>query len=628
MKWVWRLLAVIVVLIVVAVGALFLIPSDRIAKLATDRFEAATGRQLVLEGDIKPSVWPVLGVSTGAVRLENSDWAGPEPMFEATGVSIGIAPLSIFGNVQVTNVTLENPVLRIATGESGETNLDFGNAPTGGPTARSEPSELPTLDVARISGGTVIYQGPDGAETRLDDLKATLTFPDASGPTDLALAGRFGDAAFEMDGQIARLSDLLDGALVPVQLTGKSGSAAMEFLGNASSSPVKLDGALVAEAKDINALLGSFGVSGADVPVGLGKDALSLATSVSFEDQTLALRALDIGLDQNRIVGEATVTLGGPRPVVDADFNLGDFNLAAVETGGGADEDASGETVGWSTDPIDMSALNTLDGRIGVQASSLRLGTSAIEALVTETRIDNARSVTNIQRLRAYDGEATGSVVLNARNGFSTRFTAEGSAFAISRLLSELVGYDRIIAAGDLQLSVLGVGNTIDALMNSLDGEGSFRVGAGELLGLDIVGMLRNLDPSYLGAGQVTLFDEITGTFRIVDGVVINEDMRLTAPLFRATGAGRIGVGKQSIDFRFIPELLGGDNAGIKVPLLVTGSWQNPKVRLDLEGAISDRVEEEVREAIEKEVEKRLEEDLEDKIEDKLREGLGNLFGR
>ena len=37
----------------------------------------------------------------------------------------------------------------------------------------------------------------------------------------------------------------------------------------------------------------------------------------------------------------------------------------------------------------------------------------------------------------------------------------------------------------------------MNALMNSLNGEGSFNIGAGELLGLDLVGMLKSLDTSF-----------------------------------------------------------------------------------------------------------------------------------
>ena len=86
------------------------------------------------------------------------------------------------------------------------------------------------------------------------------------------------------------------------------------------------------------------------------------------------------------------------------------------------------------------------------------------------------------------------------------------------------------------------------------------------------------------------------------------------------------------MNLRFIPELLGGDNAGIRVPLLVTGTWDKPKVRLDLESALKSRVEEELRERVEREIGERVEQELggsiEDRLEERLRKGLGDLLNR
>ncbi|MDU8945060.1 AsmA family protein [Ovoidimarina sediminis] len=636
MKWVWRLLGLVVLLIVLAVGALFLVPTERIAAIATDRFEAATGRALVIEGDVRPTLWPVLGVTTGAFLLENADWAGPEPMVEAAGISVGIDPGTIFGDIRVTGIEIREPVIRLATGADGTGNWAFGEAGSapaagagGGGTGASRAL---TLDAARITGGTVIFTPADGTTVRLDDIDLTAGFPDSAGPVTLAMAARMGEAAFSGEAEVVALSELLAGGTSPLQAALTLGSAEVALDGILGLQPAALDGALRASASDLARVFAALGQPAPDLPRGLGRDRMEATALVAFEDETLSVADLDLTLDENRVQGVAQVRLGGARPVVQADLNLGNFDLGGVETGGGAETNAAGATTGWSTEPFDVSALGLIDGRIGVTASGLRLGTSTIGALATETVIEDRRAVTEIARLQAYDGSAAGTLVLNGRDGFSTRLDIAGSAFAISRLLSELVGYDRIVAAGDLQLDVLGVGNSMDRLMNSLNGNGAFRVGAGELLGLDIAGMLRNLDPSYVGQGHTTIFDEISGTFRIVDGVVINDDLRLTAPLFRATGSGRIGIGGQTLDLSVVPELLGGENAGLKVPLRVTGSWDNPRVRLDIEGAIRERVETEVRERVEKEVKERVEDELKDAVEggleDVLKKGLGGLLNR
>ena len=71
MRWIYRLIGLIAVLVVVAVGALFLIPSDRIAAVATRQFEAATGRAMTISGPVRPTLWPRLGVRIEGVALAN-----------------------------------------------------------------------------------------------------------------------------------------------------------------------------------------------------------------------------------------------------------------------------------------------------------------------------------------------------------------------------------------------------------------------------------------------------------------------------------------------------------------------------------------------------------------------------
>ena len=130
--------------------------------------------------------------------------------------------------------------------------------------------------------------------------------------------------------------------------------------------------------------------------------------------------------------------------------------------------------------------------------------------------------------------------------------------------------------------------------MNSLNGEGAFDVGAGELIGLDIVGMIRNLDTSFVGDTRRTIFDEITVSFRVVDGVVIYDNLAVNAPLFRATGTGEIGLGAQTLNLRLMPELLGGEEAGLAVPLTIRGTWDAPRIGLDLENLVRRGIETEL----------------------------------
>ena len=74
MRWLVRLIGSVLVLIFLLGLMVVLMPKDRVAQMAADRFASATGRKLTIEGSVRPSIWPVLGVKTGPVRLANADW--------------------------------------------------------------------------------------------------------------------------------------------------------------------------------------------------------------------------------------------------------------------------------------------------------------------------------------------------------------------------------------------------------------------------------------------------------------------------------------------------------------------------------------------------------------------------
>ena len=50
MRWIVRIVLTLVAVAVVAFGLLLLLPADRIARIATDKFETATGRAMTAGG--------------------------------------------------------------------------------------------------------------------------------------------------------------------------------------------------------------------------------------------------------------------------------------------------------------------------------------------------------------------------------------------------------------------------------------------------------------------------------------------------------------------------------------------------------------------------------------------------
>lgn len=166
------------------------------------------------------------------------------------------------------------------------------------------------------------------------------------------------------------------------------------------------------------------------------------------------------------------------------------------------------------------------------------------------------------------------------------------------------------------------------ALMSSLSGTGSVELGDGQIKGIDLAAMMRNLKNAFGGFEGATDFTSLTGTFEMDRGVLQNVDLSLVSPLFRAGGRGSIDVGARAMNYEVTPMRL-AEGAEFTVPVMITGPWNNLRFRPDLE-ALADLLlnsdfenSEELRRAREKLQEVRaVLDDPEAAIEDRLRKEL------
>jgi AsmA protein len=89
-------------------------------------------------------------------------------------------------------------------------------------------------------------------------------------------------------------------------------------------------------------------------------------------------------------------------------------------------------------------------------------------------------------------------------------------------------------------------------------------------------------------------FAELGGTYVIARGVLTNQDMLLRSPLLRVSGKGTVDLPRRRVDYRIEPKVVAStkgqgstaDAAGIKVPVIVSGPWDNLSYKPDLAGAL------------------------------------------
>lgn len=596
MRWILRLFFTLLTLAILATGAAFLIPTERIAALAAQQFKTLTGRELTISGSVRPSIWPQLGVRTGPVTISNAEWSKVGPMLQAEALEIGLdMPALMNGVVKITRVEATSPVLVLERAKDGRANWELGGQNGGSVTPSTPGVGSPfTLDTGVIRGGVLRYiDHQAGSRIELSAINATAAFPTFDGPMVLDLSGMLNGQGVALKGQVAEFSTLLRGKVVPLSLTLTAGAAKVGFEGRMGSAPLTAEGALQADLADLAAVSALAGVARPALPEGLGARTVAVSGAVTLTDAgAVYLRGGRVTLDGNVLTGDADILTAGERPKVSAQITAGMLNLAGVAGAGGGGTSGA-RASGWSTAPIDASGLGALDATVALTAEGIDLGGAKLGATRVLMALDRARAVFDLREIAAYGGTISGQFVANGRGGLSLGGDIRVAGLAMQPLLADVAGYDRLIGTGDIALKFLAVGNSMDALMQGLSGSGQFSFGKGELRGLDLAGMLRTLDTGYVGEGAKTIFDAITASFTIKDGVLSNDDLVLAAPLVKASGAGKVGIGARTLDYRMQPVALAeaDGTGGITVPLLITGPWAAPKFRLDLEALAREKLE-------------------------------------
>lgn len=588
MRWLVRILSALVMLVLVVLGLVFLIPSEKVAGLAAAEFEKISGRTLVLEGAVRPSVWPQLGVKTGPVTISNAEWSTEGPMLSADALSIGLDMKALIGgDVKITTIEAEAPRIVLERAADGRVNWDF-TSEASTPSSAAQGAGTPfTLDRGLVTDGTVIFVDHlAGSRTELTGIGAEVKIPSFTGAAGVDLKARMNGQALALAGTVGAFASFLEGKVVPVSLAGTVGGSEFDFDGRLGTAPLAADGQLEANVSDLAAVFGLLGQAAPALPEGFGRRSITAAGKVTYAPEgSVHLREGAVVLDGNRFVASGDLFLSGERPKLNAQLTAGalDFSALGGDGGGGA----SGG--GWSDARIDASGLGALDAEVALVADSIALGGMQLGKTRVLVTMDRGRAVFDIREMRAYDGLITGQFVMNGRSGLSVGGDLTVAAVAVQALLRDLADYERLVGTGDLRVKFLGSGGSMAAIMNSLAGDGRVSFGKGEILGLDLVGMLRTLDTSYVGPGSKTIFDSIAGTFTIKDGVLRNDDLAFVAPLVQATGKGNIGIGKRTLDYRVIPTALQKEDGtgGVKVPLMITGTWDKPRFGLDM-GALAD----------------------------------------
>lgn len=642
MKWIIRGFGIVVLVAVIAVVGVLMLPADRIARIASEQLTRLTGRMVTVSGDVSMTFWPVLGVSAGGLEVGNADWAKEGAMFTTAQAAIGVDAAALLrGEIRITNVEANSPTIRLQSRKDGRANWIFTDADGAAEiTAENAPDDAGntplTIERLVIRDAALIYDAEGADLVSYSGVDLTLDWPEQGGAAQIDAALRPAGQVVKIAAKIDRFAGFLDGQVQPINLSVASNGGGLTLNGRASIAGA-VAGAFDLKTKDTGAFLAALGAGSVSLPKGLGQNMHTRADITLTPDRRLSLRDLVADLGGNTLRGAADIELNG-KPQINAQLQAGALNLAGLA--GGENADGGAADTGWSRVPIDASGLATFNGGIALNADSIDLGALKLGRTRSLLTNDRARMVFELREVAAYGGLFTGEFVMNNRNGLSVGGKLRAAGVEMRGLLTDLAGLTRFSGRGDAEVSFLGVGQTVDAIMRSLSGKGAVNIGRGSIEGIDLDDLLGSFDVK----GGTTVFDALTATFSIDKGVLSNSNLKMLLPNFEATGAGKVNLGAQSLDYTVTPKALRvNKERGLAVPVRIAGPWRDPKITADVKAVIDLNFREEVKRAEDKakqKLEQKLDDELgltrqegqsveeavKDKLEDKLKKELFKIF--
>ncbi len=614
MKWLLRILFVFVAVIGLVIGALLLMPGEKLGSILAEQVRAQTGRDLNLSGDVNLSFWPVLGMETGPVTFGNAAWAGPEPMLSAERLMVGVdAAALLSGDIRIKRVVAENPVLRLEVSD-GRANWELGTetaATSGGDPGGSAPDAeagAVTLEFLELTRVRLIFV--ENGVTTMDfaNVDLSASWPEITAPMVMEASMAVPGGTVKVDLKIPDLPAFSSGDVTALELLLAAPGGQFGFDGRVNLAG-EMDGQLEVQSSSTEKMLAAFGQAGTYVPQGLGRVANVSGQMTYTSDGRVALRDMTAILDNNRLTGEADIVISDP-PQITARLSAGDLDLSQIagtdaSTGGGATS-ASAPDTGWSKDPIDASALALANGNIRLTATSIAVPGMTFGQSDLTMSLDRARAVFQMHPATLFSGQLNGQMVVNNRNGLSVGGNLRADGIDLKQMLSTLAGIERLSGTGSGTLEFLGVGQTEDQIMRSLSGKGGVNVGKGVIAGID----LDRLMGRGQGTGGTTVFNSLSATFTMDQGTLTNNDLLMLLDNYRADGKGRVGLGARNIDYLFTPVALRANSGqGIAVPVRIQGPWSNPSIRPDLSKVIEAAADAEL---------KKLEDDAKQKVFEKV----------
>lgn len=466
-------------------------------------------------------------------------------------------------------------------------------------------------EIEIVNGAVKLIDQKANSETLISAINVSVQAPDLAQDVTAKGTLRYLEDRINLGAKLSTLGQLLKGEDVVTNLTLNSDRFEGKFDGKVRyGSTLEFNGNADVQTFSLQNLLSWLGV---DVPK-RGYGGAYARGTLSGTADVFQLANATIKVDNSVLTGAVGMRPSGVRPTIQAQLKTDLLDLSPymqqqafisrdlIEGLNGPRKTA---VAAWKSETIDVSFLNKIDALVQLSASRLIVQKHNLENAQVGVKVNAGLMTAQMPKFSIYGG--TGALNLSV-NGAKPRPTVKGrialKQIQIQPLLRNTADLKWLSGVGNIDLDIVSSGTTEQQLISALTGTGRITVADGAVEGVNIPGMIRNVQKGRLlepfsKPQEKTDFSDLQASFTINRGVVENKDLLMKGPLLRMTGKGILNLPSEQIDYGVTPKLVnslagqGGEAAlaGINIPIRIKGPMNNPQFIPDAKGLLENNGE-------------------------------------
>jgi uncharacterized protein involved in outer membrane biogenesis len=600
-----KILSVLVVgcvaLVVAGVAILKSQDFNEYKDLIAENVRDVTGRDLQISGelDLKISLTPSIVVE--GLTLGNAPWASTSEMvsIDKFAAEVSLIPL-LSGTIDVNQVILSGVTVSAETDKSGKGNWIFDTQEDVSSSAEKSSSTgnvvVPVVRLANINDIKITFQDGVSGETislNVDKLSVGTDGPDA--PLTLDMNGSLNSQAFEVSGAAGTINTLISGGMIPLNLEVKGLATTVTLEGQAGlaggepAADLKFETSIPKISDAVTAIATLVPAIKDDALPSV--EVLKISGSTKFSNNTLSVSDLQISIGSSDLSGDVSVDLKQSVPTINGDLSSNLLNIDellpksdSVDTAQVTPSPTNDGKV-FPADVLQLEGLKSVNATLKFAGKKIK--TQGVDITNTSLAVSLQNGKLDVSPgATVFGGKVSGGVVLDG--------SATTPSLKTSLKVSQLDYGEALTSQGlndiangkvDINVAVSGRGNSVRALMASLNGQtrivtenGRLESGALNIVSTDLMNVLDSKDDKTIKCGVVH--------FDIKSGIADARSIVVETGGFSVIGTGGIDLKTEQPKLRIDPRAKKANLASVAmIPVDIHGTLAKPDYTIDAAAA-------------------------------------------